>query len=168
MDPEIEKVTMSVRLALSKVSGLLAGKDAQKGDWTKAVKKELTKAGNELKCRVAANGVDNAKDVEWLFDVVWMTLDWKPSRQLKRIHLVVESEFGNVGDIADDFEKLLVARSDVRLMVFKKRNKSKVEEEFNRLEKEAREFCQRQSGDYYILAGHDDAKSKFLWREFSV
>ena len=93
---------------------------------------------------------------------------WKPSRQLKRIHLVVESEFGNAGDVVDDFEKLLVARADVRLMIFEKRNKSKVEEAFNRFEREARQFCQSQSGDYYILAGRDGAESKFLWREFSV
>ena len=155
-----------VRLSLTKVGSRLSGKKES----TKDIKTALCKAGRSLGFRTAAQDVDKTvkDDGEWLFDVVWMTLDWKPSRQLKRIHLVVESEFGNVGDIADDFEKLLVARSDVRLMVFKKCNKSKVEEEFNRLEKEAREFCQRQSGDYYILAGHDDAKSKFLWREFSV
>ena len=33
-------------------------------------------------------------------------------------HLVAECEWGNLGDIYDDFEKLLLARSGVRLMVY--------------------------------------------------
>ena len=87
----------------------------------------------------------------------WLAPD--PDDALKGIRSVIK-------DCIDDFEKLLVARSDVRLMVFKKHNKSKVEEGFNRLEREAREFGQRQCGDYYILAGRDEAESIFLWREF--
>ena len=136
----IDKISESVREALIKVNSRLSGKGENDKVWTTDIKTELCEEGKELGYRVAASGVDSAKDKEWLFDVVWMTLDWEPFRQLKRIHLVVESEWGNDGDIADDFEKLLVARSDVRLMVFEKRNKSKVEEGFNRLEREAREF----------------------------
>ena len=115
----IDKISESVREALIKVSSRLSGKgENDKKVRTTDIKTELCEVGKELGYRVAASGVDNAKDKEWLFDVVWMTLDWEPFRQLKCIHLVVESELGNDGDVADDFEKLLVARSDVRLMVF--------------------------------------------------
>lgn len=164
----IDEISKGVREALITVNPRLSCKGENGKVRTKVIKTALCETGNKLGYRVAASDVDNAKDTEWLFDVVWMTLAWEPSRQLKRIHLVVESEFGNAGDIVDDFEKLLVARADVRLMVFEKRNKSKVEEEFNRLQNEARQFCQSQPGDHYILAGRDEAESNFLWREFSV
>ena len=164
----IDKISNSVRKALITVNSHLSGKGDGPGVWTKAIKTEICEAGKKLEYRVAASGVDNAKDTEWLFDVVWMTLAWEPSRQLERIHLVVESEWGNRPKIFDDFEKLLVAHSVVRLFIFEQSDKSKVEEVFNLLHREARGFGQSQVGDYYLLAGYDCAESNFLWREFSV
>ena len=138
-------------------------------------KKESTKGLHSVKqagVSVFARPQDVDKTVkddgEWLFDVVWMSLAWEPRRQLKRIHLVVESEWGNQGDIMDDFEKLLVARSCVRLMIFQASNKAEVEEVFNLLQGEAEGFEQRQAGDYYFLAGYDLRNAIFRWRKFQV
>ena len=68
----------------------------------------------------------------------------------------------------DDFEKLLVARSCVRLMIFQAPNKAEVEEVFNLLQGEAEGFEQRQAGDYYLLAGYDLRNAIFRWCEFQV
>ena len=164
----IDEISKSVREALITVNSRLSGKGYGCGVWTKAIKTALCEIGNKFGYRVAARDVDNAKDPEWLFDVVWMTLAWEPSRQLERIHLVVESEWGNRSKIFDDFEKILVARSDVRLFIFEQSDKLKVEGVFNLLHREAQGFGQSQVGDYYLLAGYDCAESNFLWREFSV
>ena len=170
---DIDKISESarqalteVRLSLTKVGSRLSGRKES----TKNIKTALCKAGRSLGFRTAAQDVDKTvKDEgEWLFDVVWMSLAWEPRRQLKRIHLVVESEWGNQGDIRDDFEKLLVARSDVRLMIFQASNKAEVKEVFNLLQGEAEGFEQRQAGDYYLLAGYDLRNAIFRWREFQV
>ena len=52
---------------------------------------------------------------EWLYDVTWCDSDrdgW-----LRSIPMVAEGEWGNLGDIDDDFQKLLVARAKIRVMV---------------------------------------------------
>ena len=68
----------------------------------------------------------------------------------------------------DDFEKLLVARSCVRLMIFQASDEAEVEEVFNLLQGEAEGFEQRQAGDYYLLAGYNLRNSTFRWRKFQV
>ena len=161
----VRQALNEIRLSLAKVDSHLSGKKES----TKEVKTKLCQTGRYLGYRVAARDVDDGyrNEKEWLFDVVWMSLAWEP-RQLKRIHLVVESEWGNCGDILDDFEKLLVARSDVRLMIFQASNEVEVEEMFDLLEREAEGFEQRQAGDYYLLAGYDRRNAIFRWCEFQV
>ena len=103
--------------------------DDPKGDteWTKAVKTKLCKIGREFGCKVGAGGVDNLDYGEWLYDVTWLEYeresdDFKwPSAALIKAPLVAECEWGrgnNLGYIVEDFEKLLLARADVRLMIF--------------------------------------------------
>ena len=151
----VRQALTGVRLSLTRVGSHLSGR------------RESTTKG--LGYRVAARDVDcrYRDDKEWLFDVVWMSLAWEP-RQLGRIHLVIEVEWGNCGDIMDDFDKLLVARSDVRLMIFQASNQKQVEEPLSLLKAEAQGFEPSQTGDYHLLAGYDCENSTFLWREFSI
>lgn len=162
----VRQALNEIRLSLTKVDSHLSGKKES----TKEVKTKLCQTGRCLDYRVAARDVDDndRDDKEWLFDVVWMSLAWKPRRQLERIYLAVESEWGNCGDILDDFEKLLVARSDVRLMIFQASNEVEVRKMFDLLEREAQGFEQSQAGDCYLLAGYDLRNSTFRWREFQV
>ncbi|MCY4389848.1 MAG: hypothetical protein OXC18_22350 [Desulfurellaceae bacterium] len=155
----------------------LRGQGASDTEWTTAIKTALCQAGHGLNYLVAASldrnrvvaGCAGGPDFgEWLFDLVWMFWHGEPQRQLNRICLVVESEWGNRGDIMDDFEKLLVARSDVRLMIFQASNEVEVRKMFDLLEREAQGFEQSQAGDYYLLAGYDCEGSIFLWRELQV
>lgn len=53
---------------------------------------------------------------EWLYDVVWLDSDENWS-SLRSVPLVAECEWGNLGDVFDDFPKLIVARAIVRVMV---------------------------------------------------
>ena len=91
--------------------------------WTRKVKTELCKIGKKFGYRVyaRANEVDEAHrdGGEWLYDVTW--LEYKLDRDdelLVDAPLVAECEWENLGEIYHDFEKLLLARSGVRLMIF--------------------------------------------------
>ena len=86
--------------------------------WTKEIKTRLCKIGNDLGYYTCASQVDRkcVNQGEWLFDVAW--LDWETKdKNLKSVPLVAESEWGDLDHIRDDFQKLLVARADIRLMV---------------------------------------------------
>ena len=54
---------------------------------------------------------------EWLFDALWYLAD-KKDEFMRSIPLVAECEWAQGGDVIDDFQKLLVARADVRVMVW--------------------------------------------------
>ena len=94
--------------------------------WTPAVKTKLCELGRKFGCKVGASGVDNPKPDygEWLYDVTWLEyererdgLKW-PATALIEAPLVAECEWGrgkNLEYIVEDFEKLLLARADVRL-----------------------------------------------------
>lgn len=115
--------------------------------WTKAIKTRLCKLGACKKYYICALGVEWVCDGkpdgdhgcavehekkckpnhgEWLYDVCW--LDWKkkdPPR-LKQVVLAAECEWGNDGDIYDDFEKLVQSRAGLRVMIFTKKNQEAV------------------------------------------
>ena len=93
--------------------------------WTKAVKTELCNIGQDrFGCYVCAGGVDKADHGEWLYDVTWLEYEkngpseGKVRRKLVDAPLAAECEWDNLGEIYDDFEKLLLARTGVRLMIF--------------------------------------------------
>ena len=113
--------------------------DVDDKKWNPAVKTELCKIGRGFKCYVCARDVDkaNRNHGEWLYDVTWLKYERDLGKrgldlavqarvaaaERKRCllidsHLVAECEWGNIEDIVDDFEKLLLARAHVRLMIF--------------------------------------------------
>ena len=89
------------------------------GEWTIAVKKALIDVAYEHKLRVCSRLPDDYKDneiPEWMYDLIIYT---KPDDVFNEVHLVCESEWKlDIKEIIYDFEKLLFARSKVRLIVF--------------------------------------------------
>ena len=87
---------------------------------TEAVKKALCEACKAINSNfyVYASGLERppADGGEWLFDVTCLNYD--SDGYLVRVPLVAESEWGTENQIYEDFEKLLLARADVRIMVF--------------------------------------------------
>ena len=85
-------------------------------EWTKAVKTELCKIGRDrFSFEVYASGVENPEPGhgEWLYDVTWLEYEkngrseLNARRKLVDAPLVAECEWGDLGDIYDDFEKIL-------------------------------------------------------------
>ena len=164
----VKKICVESWQALTQVSDCLAGLGVRDTVWTHAVKSELCAAGLDLGYYVCTSGVAQADHGEWLFDQVWM--NWTPTpRQLERIGLVVECEWSRTqAEIFDDFEKLLVARADVRLMIFQAPTAEEVADLFARLRTATQGFSQHQSGDYYMLAGYDRQARQFLRDGFLI
>ncbi len=82
--------------------------------WTREVKNRVARLGRDRGFCVCASSCDLAHSGEWLFDLSW--LDHRGCL-LTRVPLALECEW-DAGGAGDDFQKLVVARADERVMVF--------------------------------------------------
>ena len=113
---------------------------------------------------------------EWLYDLIF--LEYDDHGCLERTPLVAECEWGNKDEIDDDFQKLLVARANVRVMIFNGnhyRTEGKSSIELNELEvfTDAITNCKHTKiGDTYLFAArlHGDGieNHKFDYHTFVV
>lgn len=104
----------AIRMALDGLIAVLNWNRSSR-DWTPRVKGELCTVGHEFGFRVRATVPEPWADLcergEWLFDVVWITDDY-------RMTLAAECEFDPQWNaVEEDFGKLLVARADLCLMI---------------------------------------------------
>ena len=153
--------------------------DDPKGDteWTKAVKTKLCEIGRIFGCKVGAGGVDNPGYGEWLYDVTWLEyerdydgLKW-PATALIEVHLVAECEWHrdkNFEEIVYDFEKLLLARTGFRLMIFTGSNQAKSEEIAELLARKVREFKGSRAEDAWLLAAWEGSNDDWSFRYFTI
>lgn len=132
------------------------------GLWTRNVKEALCRLGRSRGCKVAASGCDQATHGEWLFDLAWYRDEEGVSWSLRGLALVVESEWSmNFGDVAWDFEKLLVARCPVKLMVYQQRSEGDVLETASRLRAMVERYEPDAPCGRYLLAGHALDRERF-------
>ena len=157
--------------------------DNPKGDteWTEAVKTKLCTIGQEFGCKVGAkkNEVEKAyRDFgEWLYDVTWLKyererdgLKW-PATALIKVPLVAECEWGvdeHLEYIIEDFEKLLLARADVRLMIFDGNQEPGSKEIADRLARKIRLFDSTEEGDTWLLAAWEGSNQDWSFRYFTI
>lgn len=167
-----------------------SGREVRWRVWTKAVYTKLCRIGqDQFGCYVCTNRnhVRKAECSEWLYDMTWLEYTShavgspQTNRWLIGAHLVAECEWSSrpksVGDIEDDFSKLLLARAGVRLMIcyeWRERwhhNEIKVAED---LAKHLAGYVQRFNGtqaeDAYLLAvlGRDHGLGKFKFKYFKL
>ena len=149
--------------------------------WTKTVKTELCKIGRKFGCKVGAKAdeVDEAdRDYgEWLYDVTWLEyererdgLKW-PATALIKVPLVAECEWGvdeNLEYIIEDFEKLLLARADVRLMIFDGNQEPGSKEIADMLARKIRLFDSTEEGDAWLLAAWEGSNQDWSFRYFTI
>jgi hypothetical protein len=129
------------------------------GEWTTAIKRGLIALGRKRGYSICTSGFPGECDNEWLYDMVWYRND--PPDHLREIGLVLESEWSiDPFQIKYDFEKLLVAKSPIKVMVFQdyKDNLSKL---WSLLETGIRTFQTVPAGEKYILAAYENAKGAF-------
>ena len=160
------------------LNGLEVGTDKE---WTPAVKTKLCKIGQKFGYKVGARAdeVDEAdRDYgEWLYDVTWLEyererdgLKW-PATALIEAPLGAECEWGrgkNLEYIVEDFEKLLLARADIRLMIFDGNHKPGSKEIAERLAGKILEFNGSRAEDAWLLAAWEGSNDDWSFRYFAI
>ena len=130
--------------------------------WTQAIKLSIGKLGRTIDYRTCTSGFREEFDGEWLFDLCWYATT--PDGHLLEILLAVESEWNRRFDaIRYDFEKLLVAKAKLKLMIFQASG-SQMEDYFHRLTKGVAAYKGGSDGEVYILACFDETQWKFVLR----
>ena len=131
--------------------------------WTSGVKDKLIELGHELGYLVATSKKKGKADWgEWLYDLIWYENHDSGTMRLKNMPLACEIEWDySFGEIQHDFEKLLVARTQHRLMILQADNHAEIIKTFNALDIIVDGFELKQSGDRYLYIGYDCTKYVF-------
>lgn len=128
-------------------------------EWTRRVKQLLTELGKDKSYEVAVTGegctwgAKGGKGSEWMCDVVWADLN--EDELIRSIPLAAECEWGTKQDVWDDFQKLLIIRAAVRVMIFHNASSRLVEE----FKQQIKCFVSSQEGDKYLFASYVHSKS---------
>ncbi len=134
--------------------------------WTEAFLDRLVEAAREMpdSDHIGVGGhplfVENADFGEWLFDMIWLKYDQQ--QRMEGVYLVAESEWGSKEDVLDDFQKLLVARATVRVMVYDAHNAGDMTECF----REHIGAFHGSADDTYVVIAYDEDPDKW-WLTFT-
>ena len=119
--------------------------------WTKAIATKLCQIGKGFGFKVGAKVEDKNRDwPERLYDVLW--LDCNDIGQVVAAPLVAECEFGGINEIIYDFDKLLLARATVRLMIYDGDYEAGSKGIAKKLARRIGEFTNSHAEDTWLLA----------------
>lgn len=171
-DFEKYKAAQKIRECLTEVAkGLKEQKKEKDSEWTRKIKVNLCKLGKVYDLETCASGVGNkAKWGEWLYDLCWADAEKnkKTGWDLKSVPLVVESEWGRtLWHIVADFDKLMLARSELKLMIYQDIPRMRVDEIADNLVRRVVKFRDIPKDDLFLLAGFDRDMEDFLFFEIS-
>lgn len=99
----------------------------------------------------------------WLYDLCWsqMTRNESASGYLVRLPLVVECEWTPSPEMDGDFQKLVQARAEHRLWVFRADTAEDVASYFTACREQIAQFKGSLVGDRYLFAGIDRTSKEF-------
>ena len=126
-------------------------------EWTSFLKRKLREVGKKHEYLVSPCPDDDNK--EWLYDLIWFRND--SNFQLREVALVLESEWSkDPWHIQEDFEKLLVAKAPIKVMVFQKHGNN-IDVLWKLLEDGIRIFEKQPMDETYILAAFKEEDHEF-------
>ncbi len=111
--------------------------------WTEKVTALLFAMGKEREFMVCCHG--SPDQGEWLLDTTWLI------RDQHKIVLAVESEWGKLAPIEDDFDKLLSIKAPRKLMLFNTSNHKGANEIVEKLASNMLAFPYHLVGEEYML-----------------
>jgi len=164
---DISKIAKDLEVELGNTFKKCFDLNLRDGEWTKEVKTAACRIGQSLGYCTAASGVDgsavgpNPHYGEWLYDVCWLKYN-DPPEHLLSAPMVLECEWpNNAFDVRDDFQKLLLAKSDLKVMIFEdKKIDCSVTEMFGQLKHYVRGFEGHRRQDAWLFIGYKHDKSK--------
>ncbi|MFQ5456352.1 MAG: hypothetical protein ACE5EA_09150 [Nitrospirota bacterium] len=130
--------------------------------WTSEVKSRIVTLGekqgywvytdSKVMMKLPNGGKNRDVDVgEWLYDLVWLEYE---EDVLINTHLLLESEWDTTQkEIDDDFEKLLLGKSELKVMIFSAENRTDFLQKINRMKMKIQGFKHTQSGEKYLFSG---------------
>ena len=145
------------------------------GGWTLLIKNQLLQLGDEMDYEVCTSAAPRSDDdrqpwPDCLYDLTWLQMV-NDGKEVARVPLVFESELHNSREeqIDADFQELLLARADLRVMVFQQRKAAAVQEVMDTLERQAKACDATGPGDMYLLCGYDwEDTKRFAFRTFAT
>lgn len=130
------------------------------------IKTTLCKIGHEeFCCKVGARDVECTDYGEWLFDVTWLEYD---GEFVIDACLVAECEWRGDEEVEWDFQKLLLARATVRLMIFDGNYDPRSEKIAACLAKQVGRFRRSRDEDGWLLVAWERCESGWRFRCFLV
>ena len=144
---------------------------ATDGEWTMAVKTELCRIGRSFGYKVYANPkfvAERERDGgEWLYDVTWLQYE-TGGGELIEAPLVAECEWHKKQEIENDFEKLLLARAGVRVMIVDAGGKPGSERIAKLLDGKVKKFEASLADDAWLLAAWESNEDGWRFRYFKI
>jgi hypothetical protein len=157
---------------------------AAKGtDWKKETWEDSTGTKEVLDCLIALAREKNflaaarkdkctkADCSEWLYDLVWYD---GPCGELRDVILAAEIEWATwkhtdkdrLNEILFDFEKLLIVRTEYRIIIFQGETNNFIDSTFERFEKSIRNYKRTMQGDRYLFVGWSWENQDFKFKHF--
>ncbi|KOY87812.1 hypothetical protein AD998_18225 [bacterium 336/3] len=169
MEPVFDRFEIRIQEVLDTcIVDLYNAGDSSRTGWTSTIKTALCELKNEVNAGsdicLAASSVENKDWIEWLFDVtLYIYSGGGDFRHLKRIHLAVECEWDyNPQEIQNDFEKLLVAKAQYKLMIFQAKDNDSLKNTISELKTIIDNFPSYPE-ERYMFAAYSDEDGVFYF-----
>lgn len=130
--------------------------------WTEGIMTRLCEVGQDADYSVRVKGIDEAEGGEWLYDMVWLQNNGRS--QLIDVKLVLECEAGIFRDyVAPDFRKMLLAKSELRCMIFRAADKQTAKSNVRSLVSAINMFHRTECEDNYLFCVWLKDKAQFYF-----
>ncbi len=130
--------------------------------WTEQIKKAICEVGRIFNYGICASGCCGSHDGEWLYDMVW--LEYNGDKYLINSAMVLECEWNmNEDAIFYDFEKLLLARAGLRVLIFQQTSKAAGDAMIANLKKSVQNFTLSKDFDNYLFASFIVDEERFIF-----
>jgi hypothetical protein len=160
--PDFTDIAAELRTQLTRLAKSSSFQEAGRKQRTRRITTTLGEwADSNPEWTAYYSGNSNKKHCEWLFDVAALEL---PNGWLLNAPLLVESELGSPSEVQDDFQRLLLARADVRVLVFQQRDAKRADTLISELDLAISKYRSSEPTDRYFFACYLSDEKRFLFQ----
>jgi hypothetical protein len=159
LSQQFDEVEQQIKNAVDGLASEPGHGDWKDAIWSNKIKNALATLGQARGLHTYASSAELANHGEWLYDLTWTD---EPSGFIRSVPLALEMEWTPNG-IVYDFQKLVVARANHRVMLF---NYSSGHDPMLFLDKilsNIPKFDGTRAGDRYLFGGWINAQDCFEW-----
>lgn len=162
---KLDKIEKEIQSHLKIICRTALKKSLSDKEWTAEILLKIGNLGKSKGYNICASSTSAGFEPEWLFDLTWYKYN-DDLNQLK-IPLILESEWNkSFTEIKHDFEKLLIARADHRIMIFQGKGDS-INETISKLIEGVKSFSYSQVGDRYLFVAYNIEIKKFEFQQYT-